>query len=117
LSPDNFALPEAYVAGQTFAPERQAFKALIVGANELLTGLGVAKLSEYAHAGLSIIFLGGMPSNFEGYDQTGFTTANATISSLTFLRNVHVTSPNQRLAAVLSSLNISPRTAITANRT
>jgi hypothetical protein len=117
LSPDNFALPEAYVAAQTFASERQAFKALIVGASELLTGLGVTKLSEYAHAGLPIIFLGGIPSNFEGYDQTGFATANATISSLTSLRNVHVTTPNQGLAAVLSSLNISPRTAISANGT
>jgi hypothetical protein len=117
LSPDNFALPEAHVAGQTFAAERQAFKALIVGANVLLTGLGVTKLSEYAHAGLPVIFLGGIPSNFEGYDQTGFATVNATISSLTSLRNVHVTSPNQRLASVLSSLNISPRTAISANGT
>jgi hypothetical protein len=64
LSPENFALPEAYVAGQTFAPQRQGFKALIVRATELLTRLGVTKIFEYAHAGLPIIFLGGLPSNF-----------------------------------------------------
>jgi len=62
-------------------------------------------------------FLAGCHPIFEGYDQTGFATANATISSLTSLSNVHVTSPNQGLTAVLSSLNISPRTAISANGT
>lgn len=100
-----------------FAPNRQASKAMIVGSSETLTGLGVTKLSEYAHAGLPIIFLGGVPSKFEGYDQPGYNSASATISRLTSLRNVHVTSPTDGLASVLASIHITPRTAVSSNGT
>lgn len=100
-----------------FAPNRQASRALIIESDETLTGLGVTKLSDYAHAGLPLIFLGGLPSKFEGYDQSGYRSANATISRLTSLKNVHVTSPNDGLASVLASLNITPRTAVSANGT
>lgn len=117
LSPDNFALPEAYVKDAVLAPNRQGFKALIIPADELLTGLGVTMLSEYAHAGLPIIFYGGLPTNFEGYDQTSYTTAKAKISHLTSLNNVHITAPSAGLATTLALLKITPLTAITANST
>jgi hypothetical protein len=90
---------------------------MIVGANEIMTGLGVTKLSEYAHDGLPIIFYGGLPSKFEGYDQPGYASTNSTISSLTSLKNVHVTSPSESLAGFLVSISISPRTAVSANGT
>jgi hypothetical protein len=117
LSPDNFNLPEAYVTDGVFAPERQAFKALIIQADELITGLGVTMLSKYAQAGLPIIFYGGLPTNFEGCDQSGYTTANATISRLASLNNVHVTDPGVGVASALASIHITPRTTVSANST
>ncbi|OJJ77643.1 hypothetical protein ASPBRDRAFT_25289 [Aspergillus brasiliensis CBS 101740] len=116
LSPDNFVLPGAYVSNGTFAPNQQAFKALVVRANETLTASGVAKLAEYAHSKLPIIFSGGLPSNFSGYNPEAARLAVNTIKNLTSLSNVH-TVPYDNLAATLNSLNILPRTSVSANRT
>ncbi|RAK97746.1 uncharacterized protein BO80DRAFT_185483 [Aspergillus ibericus CBS 121593] len=116
LSPDNFVLPGAYVSNGTFAPNQQAFKALVVRANETLTAIGVAKLVEYAHAGLPIIFSGGLPSNFSGYNPEAARTATKALNNLTSLNNIHVVSYNN-LAETLRSLDISPRTSVSANRT
>jgi len=117
LSPDNFALPEAYVLDGVLAPQRQQFKAMVVGVNEILTGLGVIKLSEYAIAGLPIIFHGGLPSKFQGYDQDGYASANATISRLTLLRNVYVTPSNVGLVDTLAKIKVTPRTAVSGGVT
>lgn len=116
LSPDNFALPEAYVSNGVFAPNRQAFKTLVVLADEPLTANGTAKLVEYAHGGLPIIFSGGLPSNFSGYSPTAQASAVASVKNLTSLSNVHVVE-SDGLATTLQSLNILPRTAVTANGT
>ncbi|OJZ80886.1 hypothetical protein ASPFODRAFT_37812 [Aspergillus luchuensis CBS 106.47] len=116
LSPDNFALPGAFVYNGTFAPNQQAFKALVVRANETLTASGVAKLLEYAYSKLPIIFSGGLPSNFSGYNPKAARQAVSTIKSLTSLDNVH-TVPYENLAATLKSLNILPRTSVSADRT
>lgn len=77
----------------------------------------MTKLAEYALAGLPLIFFGGLPSKFDGYDQPGYASANATISRLTSLKNVHVTSPSESLADFLASINIAPRTSVSANGT
>ncbi|KAJ5639241.1 uncharacterized protein N7484_007103 [Penicillium longicatenatum] len=116
LSPDNFALPEAYVSDAAFAPNRQAFKALIVRSNETLTTLGVNKLVQYAHAGLPIIFPGGLPSNFSGYHPTAATKAIKSLNSIKSLKNVHLVKADG-LADTLESLNILPRSSVTANGT
>ena len=88
---------------------------MVVGADEILTGLGVRKLSEYAIAGLPIIFHGGLPSKFHGYDPDGYASANKTISRLTSLRNVHVTLSGAGLADTLAKLKVTPRTAVIGN--
>ncbi|PYI20353.1 secreted protein [Aspergillus violaceofuscus CBS 115571] len=116
LSPDNFNLPEAYVANGILAPNRQAFKALVVRANETLTVNGVAKLVEYAHEGLPIVFPGGLPSTFSGYDPKGQAQALHLLQNITSLLNVHLVS-DQNLAQTLQSLNLHPRTAIATNST
>ncbi|GLB02333.1 hypothetical protein AtubIFM57258_003678 [Aspergillus tubingensis] len=116
LSPDNFALPGAFVSNGIFAPNQQAFKALIVRANETLTAFGVAKLLEYAHSKLPIIFSGGLPSNFSGYNPEAAKLAVSRIKNITSLNNVH-TVPDENLAATLKSLSILPRTSVSANRT
>ena len=116
LSPDNFGLPEAYVANGTFAPNRQAFKAIIVENNATLTTLGAQKLSEYANAGLPLIFFGGVPTNFTGGNASAAQAARQTISNLTTLANVHTTS-GSGLASTLISLGIQPSTLVQANTT
>ncbi|RAL14117.1 uncharacterized protein BO97DRAFT_448686 [Aspergillus homomorphus CBS 101889] len=118
LSPDNFDLPEAYVANGTFAPNRQAFKALIIRANETLTVTGVAKLVEYAQEGLPLIFPGGLPSTFSGHDRDGQAQAQAlhSLHNLTSLSNVHLV-PDTHLAQTLQALSIHPRTSIATNST
>ncbi|KAJ5909561.1 secreted protein [Penicillium tannophilum] len=116
LSPDNFALPEAYVSDATFAPNRQAFKALVVRSNETLTTLGVDKLVQYAHAGLPIIFPGGLPSNFSGYALAAATKAVQSLNSIKSLKNVHLVKADG-LADTLESLKILPRTSVSANGT
>ncbi|KAJ5930057.1 secreted protein [Penicillium verhagenii] len=116
LSPDNFALPEAYVSGATFAPNRQAFKALVVRSNETLTTLGVDKLVQYANAGLPIIFPGGLPSNFSGYNPTAAAKAIRSLNGIKALKNVHLVK-SDGLAETLESLNIFPRSSISSNGT
>lgn len=116
LSPDNFDLSEAYVSNGTFAPERQAFKALVVRGNASLTLAGVAHLVDYANDGLPLIFSGGLPTKVSGYDQTAGENVTATLETLTDLDNVHVLA-YEGLAASLLSLGITPRTSISANGT
>lgn len=116
LSPDNFALPEAYVSNGVFAPNRQAFKALVVQSSESLTIAGVAKLVEYAQNGLPLIFFGGLPSNYSGYNPKAANSAAASLEKLRSLKNVHIVSGGS-LAATLQSLNISPRTSVSSNGT
>ncbi|KFZ24118.1 hypothetical protein V502_01397 [Pseudogymnoascus sp. VKM F-4520 (FW-2644)] len=117
LSPDNFALPEAYVLKGIFAPKRQAFKALVVGADQAMTGLGVAKLFQYALGGLPIVFYGGFPSKFEGIKPLALVLSRATLASLKLFPNVHITKSGQGLADVLASINVAPRTGVSSNGT
>lgn len=116
LSPDNFELPAADVANGTFAPTRQAFKALIVRANASLTLSGVAHLVDYANEGLPVIFPGGLPTKVTGYEQAGGDNLTETLETLTSLDNVHVV-PAEGLAASLLALGITSRTSVSANGT
>lgn len=116
LSPDNFAHSEAYVSDAAFAPNRQAFKALVVRSNETLTALGVNKIVQYAHDGLPIIFPGGLPSNFSGYAPTAAAKAVQSLNGIKSLKNVHLVK-SDGLADTLESLNILPRSSVTANGT
>lgn len=115
LSPDNFILPEAYVEGGVLAPNRQAFKAMIVRGNDTLTITGVQKLVEYAQAGLPILFSGGVPQNLTGYNVTGTQYVRSALNSILHLDNVHIV-PFDNLASSLSALGITPRTAVNADR-
>lgn len=116
LSPENFDLPDAVVADGFFAPERQAFKAMILRANDTLTVPGVQKLVDYAHSGLPIVFSGGVPQNLTGYNTTGTEYVRLELATITDLVNVHFV-PYDNLAASLMSLGIMPRTRVSADRT
>ncbi|RYC81627.1 hypothetical protein BFJ63_vAg15487 [Fusarium oxysporum f. sp. narcissi] len=116
ISPDNFNLPEAYVEDGIFAPERQGFKAMIIRANDSMTPYGVQKLAQYAHAGLPMVFSGGMP------DDRYLLTSNSSekdvvrkiLESLTSLPNVHIV-PFEGLADAIASLGITPNAKVSAD--
>ncbi|CAK1355414.1 hypothetical protein CB0940_00861 [Cercospora beticola] len=115
LSPDNFMLPDAEVVDGVFAPERQAFKALILRGNDTLTVSGVQNLVAYAQAGLPIIFSGGIPQNLTGYNATGTEYVRSALSTIVSLGNVHVV-PYDNLASSLQELGITPRTRVHSER-
>lgn len=110
-------LPAAQVKNKVFAPERQAFKALIVRANDTMTVEGATYIAKYAHDGLPVIFTGGTPgAKFWGHNATGAAYVNSTLQSLTSLENVHSV-PYEGLATSLASIGILPRTRVSANST
>lgn len=82
-----------------------------------MTGLGVAKLLQYALGGLPIVFNGGLPSTFEGLKPAALLLSRAALASLKLFPNVHITQPGQGLADYLASINIAPRTAVASNGT
>ncbi|KAL9068938.1 MAG: hypothetical protein Q9157_006341 [Trypethelium eluteriae] len=108
ISPNNFNLPEAYVQNGVLAPNYQAFKAMIIRANDSLTVEGTTKLAAFANAGFPIIFSGGPPSYLANFNQSGAAYVNQTIQSLINLPNVHVV-PYEGLAQSIASIGISPR--------
>ncbi|KAK3647114.1 hypothetical protein LTR56_008282 [Elasticomyces elasticus] len=116
LTPDNFDLPEAYIAHGALAPERQAFKALVLRANDTLTVPGVQKLVDFAHAGLTIVISGGLPQNLIGFNVSGGTEyVRSALASIASLDNVHIV-PFDNLAVSLANLGITPRTRVSADR-
>lgn len=115
LSPENFLLPEAYVQDGLLAPNRQAFKALIVRANDSLTVPGVERLVDFANAGLPIVFSGGIPQDLLGYNTTGTSYVRQALVGLVESENVHIV-PYENLAVSLANLGITPRTKVSADR-
>lgn len=81
-----------------------------------LTSFGVQKLVEYAEAGLPVLFAGGVPSSYNGYNVSGALSASDNIQQLTSLSNVHIVS-SSGLAQSLQSLNIIPRASVSSNGT
>ncbi|KAM0722760.1 hypothetical protein Q7P37_002202 [Cladosporium fusiforme] len=116
LSPDNLiSEPEAFVSDGILAPARQAFQALILRGNDTLTVAGVDKLKEYADAGLPIIISGGTPFNLSGYNMSGSQYVKSALESLTAFENVHEV-PAENLSSSLTSLGLTPRTQVSADR-
>lgn len=115
LNPDNMYLPSAVVKSQILAPDKQAFKALIIRANDSMTVEGVQKIVEYANEGLPIVISGGIPNYLAGFNASGVAYMKEALSSITTLENVHMV-PYQELSSVISSLGITPLTKVSADR-
>lgn len=115
LSPDNFMRPEAYVQDGVLAPDRQAFNAMIVRANDSLTVSGVERLVEFANAGLPMVFSGGIPQNLLGYYESGTTYVRQALAGLVGMKNVHIV-PYDNLGVSLANLGIVPKTTVSADR-
>ncbi|KAK4549904.1 hypothetical protein LTR36_005205 [Oleoguttula mirabilis] len=114
LSPDNFDLPSATVVDGILAPDAQAFKVMVVRANDSLTIDGVSKLVEFAQAGLPIVLAGGIPKMYVGtYKPLTLRQSKRSLRDAVALPNVHVTNA-YAVASTLEALGIRPRTRITA---
>ncbi|KAK5742028.1 hypothetical protein LTR17_003536 [Elasticomyces elasticus] len=114
LSPDNFALTAAKVVDGVLAPDAQAFQALVVRANDSLTVDGVAKLVEFARAGLPVVLAGGVPSSYidtYSFNAMDVRKSKKSLHGITTLPNVHVTD-DYHVAATLAAMGIKPRTQI-----
>lgn len=116
LSPNNFHLGQAEVENGVLAPDAQEFKALIVRGNDSMTVPGVDGIARFAHAGLPVIFSGGIPTYLASYNKSGAEYMQTTLHSLTSLPNVHMV-PFEGLADSIASLGIMPGTQVSANNT
>ena len=113
LSPDNFDLSLAQVRNKILAPEAQGFRAMVVRANDSLTVSGATKLAEFAHAGLPIVFSGGIPQSYLGTNQeSALVKAQTSLNQTVSLSNVHVTDTYDGLASTLAAIGINPTTSI-----
>jgi hypothetical protein len=128
LSPDNFASDEAVVSNGVLAPGAQAFRALIVRANDTMTADGIQALAKYARVGLPILISGGVPGDQALFRQpevpsyiagdvpaawntnnsTAISHAQVVLQSILGLPNVHQV-PYDSLAASIAAIGIFPR--------
>jgi hypothetical protein len=114
LSPANFILGNAVVRNNTFAPDAQAAKVLIIRGNDTLTPEGVQYLATYAKNGLPIVISGRLPSMYASGNQTEVSKARTTLSSLLSYSNVYQV-PLEELAVSIKSIGITPRVQIQSN--
>lgn len=115
INPGNMYLPDAFVQDKVLAPDRQAFKALIVHVNDSMTVPGVAKIVEYAHGGLPIVFSGALPTYLASFNASGEVYMKKALQSIKSVSNVHFV-PYQELSSVLFHLKLNPRTKVKADR-
>ena len=101
------------MANKVLAPNGPAYKALIIRQTDLLTLDGVNKVSQYAHQGLPIILLGGIPNQITS---GSLPLAQSILKSITSLPNVHQSPPGS-LTTTLSSIGIQPLSKVSANDT
>ncbi|TPR02379.1 hypothetical protein CAN33_0044010 [Aspergillus niger] len=116
LSPANFNLSQASVAGGLLAPHSPAYKAIVVTSDQNVTLAGVNKLQQYADAGLPIILSGGFPGYYPNGEATDKAAVYAALEALRSSPNVYTTGFGQ-IASKLEQLNLTPRVAVHSNGT
>ena len=85
------------MADGILVPDAQGFKALIVRRNDSMTVVGAGGIARFAHAGLPVVFSGGMPTYLASYNKSGSEYVQQTLHGLAPLPNVH-TVPYEGLA-------------------
>lgn len=104
ISPSNFELPNAYVKDGVLAPDRQAFKALVVRKNDTMTLSGAQKIEEWALNGLTIVFTGGIPTTVSRRaEKKNIPAITSTLRRAAKIDNVYVV-PEENLATSLRSI-------------
>ncbi|CAK7212301.1 hypothetical protein SCUCBS95973_001417 [Sporothrix curviconia] len=107
----------AVVKDGVLAPDRQAYKALLVrGSDTIPTVQAADTLAQHAHAGLPVVFAGGLPSFLGGprghHNAAARAYVHQTLHALRHLPNVHFVAREDGLAEVLRSIGVTPRTEI-----
>ncbi|CAK7218393.1 hypothetical protein SBRCBS47491_003494 [Sporothrix bragantina] len=119
LDPTTLASPEAAVRDGVLALDKQAYRALIVrGSDTIRTVEAADTLAKHAHAGLPLIFAGGLPSYLgrgSHHDSAGRAYVYQTLGALRHLDNVHFVPHEDGLADVLASRGVVPRTRIVSS--
>jgi len=95
-----------------------AYKALIIYLSNTITVHAASKLLEHAESGLPIIVLGSIPNNTFPATQATRNSLQRIVSRLAAHRNVHHSpkGTDADLPGILSSLGITPRTALDCKR-
>lgn len=94
----------------------QEFKALLIRGTDDMTVPGVAKIVEFAEAGLPIFFVGGTPSYLASYNASGAAYVKQALDGISGLSNVHHVAA-ENLVQTISSLGIDPLTKVKASGT
>ncbi|KAF4920545.1 hypothetical protein CGCVW01_v006823 [Colletotrichum viniferum] len=118
LSPDNFALPQAYVRDNLLAPEDARYQALVVVGSQNLTSSGLLKLTEFAEAGLPIIIAGGSPGEYPTENKAsnvGF-SFDTSLQQLLNISSVYQVAEGE-IAEKLEGLGLKPRVGVKTNGT
>ncbi|KAK2751243.1 secreted protein [Colletotrichum kahawae] len=118
LSPDNFALPRAYVSDNLLAPDYARYQALVVLGSQNLTSLGLLKLTEFAEAGLPIIIAGGSPGEYptESKSSNVSFSFDASLQQLLNISSVYQVAEGD-VAERLEVLGLKPRVGVKTNGT
>ncbi|KAH8897161.1 hypothetical protein GQ53DRAFT_887412 [Thozetella sp. PMI_491] len=116
ISPDNFALPHAFVNESVLAPNGPGWKALLIHSSQNLSITAVEKLIEFANAGLPLLMVDGSPGFYSTKDGGLRSEFEAKLGALGAQKNVHSVSSVGLLAA-LSTLGLTPHVAAHTNGT
>ncbi|KFY79959.1 hypothetical protein V499_01108 [Pseudogymnoascus sp. VKM F-103] len=116
LSPDNFALPQAYVRKGILAPNGPAYRALIIPGTANMTLEAVKEVRSYALSGLPVILSGGTPNYYMSKDSSNKDVFEKAIQLLKTTQNVYSTS-SELVADKLASLDVHPQVKIQTNGT
>ncbi|KAF4838526.1 hypothetical protein CGCTS75_v000303 [Colletotrichum tropicale] len=118
VSPDNFALPQAYVRNSLLAPEDARYQALVVLGSQNLTSLSLLKLTEFAKAGLPIIIAGGSPGEYptENKASSASFSFDTSLQQLLDISSVYQVAEGE-IAEKLEGLGLKPRIGVKTNGT
>ncbi|KAE9575722.1 hypothetical protein CGMCC3_g8271 [Colletotrichum fructicola] len=118
LSPDNFALPQAYVGDNLLAPQDARYQALVVLGSQNLTSSGLLKLTEFAEAGLPIIIAGGSPCEYPTENKASDVSFSfdTSLQKLLDISSVYQVAEGQ-IAEKLEGLGLKPRVGVKTNGT
>ncbi|KAJ0382930.1 hypothetical protein COL922a_011526 [Colletotrichum nupharicola] len=118
LSPDNFALPQAYVGDNLLAPQDARCQALVVLGSQNLTSSGLLKLTEFAEAGLPIIIAGGSPGEYPTENKASDVSFSfdTSLQKLLNISSVYQVAEGE-IAEKLEGLGLKPRVGVKTNGT
>ncbi|PIA92107.1 hypothetical protein CB0940_09204 [Cercospora beticola] len=113
ISPSNFDLSNAYVRHGVLAPDRQAFKALVIRRNDTMTLLGAQRVAEWALQGLKVVFVGGLPQQVSTHsEQKNRIEIASILQRMANLHNFFVVPENDLAESLRSVVGLTPKALV-----